>query len=233
MRRTCQVLEEKLGVRHPPPRFAIASIAGGDAVAVRLEGSRYSCSGSSSEAGDLSICPSVQPLFDWRMKRESEGGKNFEQNRQKKLKLSEYRSVKHMILLAPRRGARQAFADNNLLETGTVEGPAESQCSLLRVSQAAPPETVVREQNEFVPDAPSLALVPSRLAHSSNRLVAQLNSNWRVVDDPLQWILQRRKGNPRKKNSGWRDRSFCTTREGLLQCVRESCGEVDGSAVGI
>jgi hypothetical protein len=46
------------------------------------------------------------------------------------------------------------------------------------------------------------------------------------VDDPLQWILQRRKGNPRKKNSGWQDRSFCTTREVLLRCVREYCGSL-------
>jgi hypothetical protein len=44
------------------------------------------------------------------------------------------------------------------------------------------------------------------LAHPSNRLVAQFNANWRVVDGPLQWILQRRKGNPRAGNPGWRDR---------------------------
>src|SRR5215470_18109775 len=73
--------------------------------------------------------------------------------------------------------------------------------------------------------------VPSPPAHPSNWLIARLNSNWRVVDDPLQWILQRRKGNPRKRNSGWVDRSFCTTREGLLRCVREYCGEVDQSAL--
>ena len=62
--------------------------------------------------------------------------------------------------------------------------------------------------------------------HPSNRVITQLNAKWRVVDHPLQWILQRRKGNPRKKSSGWQDRSFCTTRGGLLRCVRESCGEV-------
>jgi hypothetical protein len=70
-----------------------------------------------------------------------------------------------------------------------------------------------------------------RPAHPLDRLVAQLNESWRVVDDPLQWILQRRKGNPRKKNSGWRDRSFCRTRDALLRCVREYCGEVDPSAL--
>jgi hypothetical protein len=73
--------------------------------------------------------------------------------------------------------------------------------------------------------------LPSPPAHPSDRLIAQLNENWRLVDDPLQWILQRRKGNPRKKNSGWRERSFCRTRAGLLRCVRESCGEVDDNAL--
>ena len=51
------------------------------------------------------------------------------------------------------------------------------------------------------------------------------------MDDPLQWRLQRKKGNPRTKNSGWRDRSFCTTREGLLRCVREYCSDVDPVAL--
>jgi len=64
-------------------------------------------------------------------------------------------------------------------------------------------------------------------AHLSNRLVASLNHNWRLLDDQLQWRLQRKKGNSRRKNSGWQDRSFCTTREALLRCVRERCGEVD------
>src|SRR4029079_11735607 len=75
------------------------------------------------------------------------------------------------------------------------------------------------------------AEVPSPPAHPSNWRIAQLNSNWRVVDNPLQWILQRRKGKPRKRNSGWIDRSFCTTREGLLRCIREYCGEVDRTAL--
>ena len=43
--------------------------------------------------------------------------------------------------------------------------------------------------------------------------------------------LQRRKGNPRTKNSGWRDRSFCRTRDTLLRCIREYCGEVDAEAL--
>ena len=51
------------------------------------------------------------------------------------------------------------------------------------------------------------------------------------MDHPLQLILQRRKGKPRKKNSGWQSRSFCTTRESLLRCVRKLCGEVDQNAL--
>ena len=51
------------------------------------------------------------------------------------------------------------------------------------------------------------------------------------MDDPLQWRLQRKKGNPRTRNSGWRDRSFCTTRDGLLRCVREYCGDVEPAAL--
>ena len=89
----------------------------------------------------------------------------------------------------------------------------------------------VREPCASITDVNVPAKVPSPLAHPSNWLIAQLNSNWRVVDDPLQWILQRRKGNPRKRNSGWVDRSFCTTREGLLRCVREYCGEIDQNAL--
>src|SRR5262249_12967228 len=57
-------------------------------------------------------------------------------------------------------------------------------------------------------------------------LVATVNANWRVVDHLLQWRLQRKRGNPRTKNSGWQDRSYYTTQEGLLRCVREYCDEV-------
>ncbi len=52
-----------------------------------------------------------------------------------------------------------------------------------------------------------------------------------MVDDPLQWILQRKKGNPRRKNSGWRDRSFCRMRGALLGCVAGHCGEIDDNSL--
>src|SRR5215510_14795096 len=46
-----------------------------------------------------------------------------------------------------------------------------------------------------------------------------INANWRVVQDKMQWVLQRKQG------ERWRDRSFCVTREALLRCIREQCGE--------
>ena len=105
----------------------------------------------------------------------------------------------------------------------------------LNLGEAITPFPPFVEKGVREPDVPlcpgaALTISPSPPAHPSNRLLTQLNANWRVVDDPLQWILQRRKGNPRKRNSGWIDRSFCTTREGLVRCIREYCGEVDQNA---
>jgi len=69
-----------------------------------------------------------------------------------------------------------------------------------------------------------------RPAHPSNPVVAQLNARWRVVDDGL-WVLQRRKGNPRRKNSGWVGSAFCGTKDALLRNILERCGPVDPSAL--
>lgn len=60
-----------------------------------------------------------------------------------------------------------------------------------------------------------------------------LNDRWRVVDDPLQWILEVRKGQQTAKASGWRGRSFCRSRTSLLRCIRELSGEVDAAALRI
>jgi hypothetical protein len=150
--------------------------------------------------------------------------------------------------LAPRRGPEKVLHDNGLGENGTIEDPTQSQCFLARVSQAQAvdesaaelrldsvisslPEKGVREADAGTASGEVLATLTSRPAHPSNRLLAQLNGQWRVVNDPLQWILQRRKGNPRKKNSGWKDRCFCTTRDALLRCVREYCGDIDEDAL--
>jgi hypothetical protein len=54
-----------------------------------------------------------------------------------------------------------------------------------------------------------------------------------VVYDPLQWVLQRKDAEAGEKSSGWKNRSYCVTREGLLCCIREYCGEVDAAALAI
>jgi hypothetical protein len=159
--------------------------------------------------------------------------------------------------MAPRRGPDQYHSTNDLSEIGTIEDPTQCQCFSPSVSQTPradfedkgrlgvglapfsqpsagnPPQTKngVRQSTLPIVHGPAPSPSSSPLAPPSNRLIAQLNENWRVVDDPLQWILQRRHGNPRKKNSGWDDRSFCTTREGLLRHIRERCGQVDQAAL--
>ena len=65
----------------------------------------------------------------------------------------------------------------------------------------------------------------------------RLNARWRVVDDPIQWILQQREGGkPRRRPDGsyrqpWRDRSFPTGRRLLKREIRRLCGEVDPDAI--
>jgi hypothetical protein len=114
---------------------------------------------------------------------------------------------------------------NRLAAAGDHFGTSAPRVDLTRSQRT------VRQSDKDVrpPTSPSPSSSP--LAHPSNRRIAQLNKSWRVMDDPLQWVLQRRKGNPRKKNSGWQDRSFCTTREALLRCIREYCGDVDQNAL--
>ena len=107
--------------------------------------------------------------------------------------------------------------------TGTVTGGRIGTDALPNSSR----KKGVRQWNESASPPPSLADLSSRPAHPSNRLEAQLTETWRVIDDPLQWILQRKNGNPRKKNSGWQGRSFCRTREALLGCIREYCCSPD------
>ena len=49
-----------------------------------------------------------------------------------------------------------------------------------------PPENGVRKPTLIASPAPVLADLLFSPAHPLNRLIAQLNENWRVVDDPLQ-----------------------------------------------
>jgi hypothetical protein len=54
-------------------------------------------------------------------------------------------------------------------------------------------------------------------------LECRLNDRWRVTTDKLQWMLQHR----RLGHDVWISRSWCRTRDGLLQCVKEHCDDVD------
>ncbi len=58
-----------------------------------------------------------------------------------------------------------------------------------------------------------------------------LNDSWRVADDPPQWSLQYRKGNPRGRTSGWVGRKYIRDREHLLDRIEELCGNVDPQAI--
>ena len=60
-------------------------------------------------------------------------------------------------------------------------------------------------------------------------VIAVLNSGWRVIacKTSTQWILQKRRGS----SDRWRSRYFCRTREGLILCVREHAGKIDGVAL--
>ena len=60
-----------------------------------------------------------------------------------------------------------------------------------------------------------------------------LNARWRVTFDPLEWILQVGKGRKDARHSGYRDRSFCTTRAVLKRDVRRLAGDVDPAAIAI
>jgi hypothetical protein len=56
-------------------------------------------------------------------------------------------------------------------------------------------------------------------------VLLELNESWRVVDDPVQWLLQRA-----GKKHVWKTRSYCATRTGLELCIREYCGEISEEA---
>ena len=71
---------------------------------------------------------------------------------------------------------------------------------------------------------------------SKNVEIVRLNDKWRIVDDPLQWILQRRAGNRTRSDGSedpraWRGSAYCTTRRALLSNIRERAGDVDPAAV--
>lgn len=60
----------------------------------------------------------------------------------------------------------------------------------------------------------------------------ELNDRWRVrLDDPGQWILERRERRPTEKSDGYTGRSYCTQRRTLLREIGDHAGEVDPTAL--
>lgn len=70
-------------------------------------------------------------------------------------------------------------------------------------------------------------------SRAPNPVIVKLNERWRVADDPLQWILEVRKGRTTSKSKGWRSRSFCTTRTGLRRSIDQLCGPVNLEALAL
>jgi hypothetical protein len=97
-------------------------------------------------------------------------------------------------------------------------------------SEAAVQEKVREPQEHGLADL-HLEPSPLPLAHPSDRLLIQVNADWRVIDEDLQYILQRRKGKARSKASGWSGQSYCRTRQALLRSIREYCGPVSEAAL--
>jgi len=66
-----------------------------------------------------------------------------------------------------------------------------------------------------------------------SEVIVTLNGRWRVTNDPLQWILEVRRGRSRAKASGWSGRRFHRQRTALMRSIRELCGEVDPTALAV
>ena len=69
-------------------------------------------------------------------------------------------------------------------------------------------------------------------------LVTPLNDRWRVIGDPLQWLLQYRAGNisdsgESQTRKAWQGRRYCRTRDALIRDIGELCGPVDPSALAV
>jgi hypothetical protein len=65
-----------------------------------------------------------------------------------------------------------------------------------------------------------------------------LNDHWRVVDNPLQWILQYRAGNishsdESENRRAWAGKHYCRTRAALKMRIQECCSEVDPIASAV
>lgn len=88
-------------------------------------------------------------------------------------------------------------------------------------------------QMQRVPNTTAAPVVKQNSVSASSRItvVAVLNDRWRVRDDGLQWILERRQRRSNRRGTGWEGRSYCTQRRTLLGCVHDHCGDLDADAL--
>jgi hypothetical protein len=70
-------------------------------------------------------------------------------------------------------------------------------------------------------------------ADSYGRVIARLNSRWRIIAcrDGIQWILQQ--GKSSGHGTAWRGRSYCRTKIGLMRVCAHHVGDFDGDALAI
>ena len=75
----------------------------------------------------------------------------------------------------------------------------------------------------------------SESADNYGRVVAQLNTRWRVIEcsHRLQWILKRTVSTKTCATSRWQSRSFCGTKDGILRCSRQHAGPVEPAAAAV
>jgi hypothetical protein len=86
-----------------------------------------------------------------------------------------------------------------------------------------PSEAVSSVQNQAPPNAPPEA--ETGLLTTSIAFPLVICPGWQVIDDGLQWMLQR------WREPQWRNESFCRTRAGLEQSIRELVGREHEAAV--
>lgn len=61
--------------------------------------------------------------------------------------------------------------------------------------------------------------------------VMDLTAKWRLAHDGLQWILQKRKGQPRPNNNGWASERYYTRAGALADAVERHCEGVHPAVV--
>ena len=118
-------------------------------------------------------------------------------------------------------------SSNASAATFTMTAGNPSHGARKRFLSAASPEfglhAEVRQAQEVRAGADASEAAKKRPADRSKPVVAVLDDRRRVIDDGVQWILQKRHGRPTRKSTGWRGRSYCTSRKSLLDSVEKWC----------